>query len=704
MDQQGKIQTSTKSQLQNKHSEQNKKVNTIRGGENGKAEYELGEKYFEGDGVPQDLNKAIEYYRKAAEQGHAGAQYQLGWLYTVGLGVPQDYAEGFKWYSKSAEQGNLEAKFSLGEIYYYGRGVPQNYAEAFKWYIKSSIQGGYNVQYKIGLMYYHGQGVPQDFTKAAEWYRKAAKQDHVKAQFTLGRMYEDGRGVPEDLSKAAEWYRKAAEQGHIKAQFMLGVMYENGYGVPKDLTKSAEWYLKAAEQGHVFAQYILGDRYYHGQGVPKDLTKAVKWYRKAAEQGQDGAQFVLGGRYYYGQGVPKDLTKAAEWYRKAADQDNAKAQLMLGVMYENGYGVPKNLTKAVKWYQKAAEQGQAGAHSLLGELLGKTKYPGWEYLTRDDTSYFFINKNKIRRQGNLVWYWIMKVPFLKSYSDKKCTKLCWVADCNSAQSDLVSYVEYDSNGKIIYSNTIKKSEVDLKPVVPGSTGEQLLEYACLHTKTGNHKKKKEAKAGTCFGTGWSVSSGFVVTNNHVIKGRNHITLIRPDGVKIPARVVAHDAFNDLALLKVEDPGLLPAALPISSKPAVLGEKVVTIGYPHPDILGVKPKLTEGVVNSTSGLGDDPRALQISVPVQGGNSGGPLINMRGQVVGVVTSKINAVKMFKWTHDLPQNINYAIKISYLNGLLSSVSSKQHIKTVAPFKYISTEGLAKKIRCSVLIIMAN
>lgn len=293
------------------------------------------------------------------------------------------------------------------------------------------------------------------------------------------------------------------------------------------------------------------------------------------------------------------------------------------------------------------------------------------------------------------------MPFQESHSNKK---KYWVSDCNSDRSGIVSYIEYDSNGKIIDSYNLKKSEIDMSPVVPGSIGESLLEYVCSISISGTYKREETAKTGTCFGTGWPVASGFVITNNHVVEGRNHITLIRPDGVKIPASVAAHDAFNDLALLKVEDTGLLPAALPLSPKPAVLGEKVITIGYPHPDLLGVKPKLTEGVISSTSGLGDDPRALQISVPIQAGNSGGPLVNMEGTVVGIITSKVDAVKMFKWTSDLPQHINYGIKISYLNGLLSSVPQKKRIDTLKPFKYTSVQELAEKIRSSVLMIMAN
>jgi len=486
--------------------------------------------------------------------------------------------------------------------------------------------------------------------------------------------------------------------------YMLGDMYEYGKGAPKDYMKAVKWFRKAAEQGNANAQFDLGVMYFNGQGVPKNHTEAAKWLSKAAEQGDAEAQGAFGSMYYYAWGVPQDYTKALKWFRKAAEQGDAKAQYFLGLTYECGKGIPKDYTKAVKWFRKAAEQGNADAQLFLDKLLEKPNYPGWEYLLTPDTDYIFINKNKIKRQGSLVWYWTMNVPFQKSHSGKKCTKYYYVADCGSAMSGLVSYIEYDSNGKITESYTFKKSEINMSPAIPGTIGETTLEYACSHAKTAARKKEEAAKAEPCSGTGWPVTSGFVVTNNHVIEGRKHIVLIRQDGAKIPATVAAHDAFNDLALLEVEAAGLLPAALPLSSRPAALGEKIVTIGYPHPDLLGVKPKLTEGVVNSTSGLGDDPRALQISVPIQAGNSGGPLVNMEGKVVGIVTSKVNAVKMFKWTGDLPQNINYGIKISYLQGLLSSVSQKKRIDTIRPFRYASVEELAKKIKGSVLIIVAK
>lgn len=111
-----------------------------------------------------------------------------------------------------------------------------------------------------------------------------------------------------------------------------------------------------------------------------------------------------------------------------------------------------------------------------------------------------------------------------------------------------------------------------------------------------------------------------------------------------------------------------------------------------------------IVSAASGAGDDPRILQISVPVQAGNSGGPLINSEGEVVGVVMGKVDAVKMLKWTGDLPQNVNYAIKIPYLTGLLSSAPPNQSIKTLNIKQVKSIEDIAAQISDSILLVVAE
>jgi len=200
-----------------------------------------------------------------------------------------------------------------------------------------------------------------------------------------------------------------------------------------------------------------------------------------------------------------------------------------------------------------------------------------------------------------------------------------------------------------------------------------------------------------------VADGYVVTNHHVVAGRKNIVLVRMDGVKILAKVVADDAANDLALLKPDNNKLLPPALPLANRPARVGEHVFTIGYPHPDMMGKEPKLTDGIINARTGLGNDPRVYQISVPLQGGNSGGPLLNMNGEVVGIATAKMSALKVFKWTGDLPQNVNYAVKIAYVRALLSSIDPTKSVRML-PSKKDDLAGLAKRIEASVMIVIAQ
>jgi len=206
------------------------------------------------------------------------------------------------------------------------------------------------------------------------------------------------------------------------------------------------------------------------------------------------------------------------------------------------------------------------------------------------------------------------------------------------------------------------------------------------------------------GTGWPTKFGYVVTNYHVVREHDKITLILTDGKEIPATIFARDKVNDIALLKVSNSDELPAALPLSGTNPGAGAKVFTLGYPLVSILGTKPKFTDGVISSLSGFQDDPRTYQITVPLQAGNSGGPLINQNGEVVGIVTYKLDAVKVFEWTGDLPQNVNYAVKIHYLKALLDFLVSQS-----SPVKELTRgpanlEDLVRRIQSSVIIVLAE
>ena len=109
-------------------------------------QFQLGCRYETGDGVPKDLEQAVYWFRKSAEQGDAFAQFELGMCYQSGDGVPKDLEQAVKWYRKSAEQGNAFAQNNLGVCYEKGNGVPKDLEQAAYWYRKSAGQGNVNAR------------------------------------------------------------------------------------------------------------------------------------------------------------------------------------------------------------------------------------------------------------------------------------------------------------------------------------------------------------------------------------------------------------------------------------------------------------------------------------------------------------------------------------------------------------------------------
>lgn len=173
------------------------------------------------------------------------------------------------------------------------------------------------------------------------------------------------------------------------------------------------------------------------------------------------------------------------------------------------------------------------------------------------------------------------------------------------------------------------------------------------------------KSGGGSGTGFFVSTqGHVVTNEHVVESCSTI-IVKGDGLTPrTATLMASDKENDLALLKVDQVSPGSGSLRVGIR---LGEPVAVFGFPLTDVLAASGNFTTGHVSALAGMGNDARHVQISAPVQKGNSGGPLLDESGNVVGVVTYKLNAVKAASATGDIPQNVNFAVKTTSLLNFL-------------------------------------
>lgn len=172
------------------------------------------------------------------------------------------------------------------------------------------------------------------------------------------------------------------------------------------------------------------------------------------------------------------------------------------------------------------------------------------------------------------------------------------------------------------------------------------------------------------GTGFFISdNGYIITNAHVVEGATDIAVKDNAGGKFVAQVISIDEHNDLALLKI-DKNSFPLSLG-SSLDVDKGDKVYTLGFPDPSIQGFEAKYTEGVISSFSGVVGMPNTYQITTPIQGGNSGGPLLNEKGVVVGVIVSKLVDVKK--------ENVSYAIKSDYIIPLLRNVPKSNRANNI-------------------------
>ena len=194
--------------------------------------------------------------------------------------------------------------------------------------------------------------------------------------------------------------------------------------------------------------------------------------------------------------------------------------------------------------------------------------------------------------------------------------------------------------------------------------------------------------------------GYLISNCHVVKEATKVRLLTSAGL-ISAKVVQVDAANDLALLKAD--GRF-APLPIAaSRSVALGGTVATVGFPNIGMQGFSPKLAKGEIASLSGAADDPRYFQISVPVQPGNSGGALVDDRGNVIGIVSAKLDASAALAASGALPENVNYAVKSSLLLSFLESVpdvSAKLKAPVTADRKFAEVVKSAQDAAVLVLV----
>lgn len=228
--------------------------------------YSLGVFYKEGYCGTKDYNKALSFFMKAMERAEApvivdekefaDSIYGLsalytGTLYNDGLApIPQDWDKAYQYYSLAEKKGIAMAQTNIGYIYFNGSGTfARDFTKAYTYFSKAAEKHEAIAQRFLGFLFMNALGVPQDYDKAYYWTSLAVEQGDATAMNNLGTLYLNGLGVEKDNQRALYWYHQAAAKGEKQALSNIGYMYENGYGVTLNLDSAYAWYQKAYDNG-----------------------------------------------------------------------------------------------------------------------------------------------------------------------------------------------------------------------------------------------------------------------------------------------------------------------------------------------------------------------------------------------------------------------------------------------------------------------
>jgi S1-C subfamily serine protease len=367
--------------------------------------------------------------------------------------------------------------------------------------------------------------------------------------------------------------------------------------------------------------------YENGRGVAKDDGEAAVWYRKAADQKFAVAQNNLGAFYDNGRGVAQDYGEAVKWFRLAAEQGDATAQANLGAMYVAGRGVTQDYHEAFKWYRLAALQGHPAAQSGLGVLYAE----GQGVLQDFRRGYMWFN-------------------LAASSTTTRNSKAAENRELVAKRLSPAQVIEAQAMAQTCVQSKFQNCGLGALPAVGGN-----------EKAPGASLQLQKATSGTGF---FVSGEGHIVTNAHVVEGCRDVRASR--GGELTK--IAVDTASDLALYLAKEKPSVFAHLR-SGRGARVGEAVVAIGFPMSGLLSSDPIVTTGSISALSGVNNDRRMIQISAPIQPGNSGGPLLGENGSVVGVVVAKLNALKIVQSTGDIPQNVNFAVSLGTVQSFLNA-----------------------------------
>ena len=481
----------------------------------------------------------------------------------------------------------------------------------------------------------------------ADWTAAVRAGDHVRAEalarearsrgdpfgaYLLGLMARDGLGGERDAARARTLLAEAAALP--AAATALGVLLMRGAGGPVDLEGAHRHLSRAAEAGAPEAHHQLSVLLADPRFERRDPVAAFAAAHRAALAGHAAAIGRVGAMVLRGEGVTRDPDAALAWLRRGAERGDVASTGLLGEVLVTGAAGESDPRRGESLLLRAAQAGHGASMAMLADL-----YERGTVLPRDYASAYSWASIALAR-GHAT-------PALQALRDALERRL---------PPERVASIQASAR-----TWTPRRIEPGASP----PAGE-------------------DPRAGT--GTAFFVSGdGHALTNHHVVRGCRRITT----SAHGEATVVFEDASADLALVRVEKAA--PSWAQFRDAAPRLGEPVYVFGYPLYGMLSTGGNFTSGLVSSLVGLRDDARRIQITAPIQPGNSGGPVLDQHGRVIAVAVSMLRADLL--GGRSQPQNVNFAVDGAVARKLLQSTGVPPALAEAG--EPLSSETLAERAR---------
>lgn len=633
----------------------------------------------------------LDVTKQAAQAGDSTAQLALGYWLMKG----RQHTEAVNWFEKAAHSGSVDAQFLLEVSTIYRRSQKTDLSDVWG-EIRQSINRAAlgNVpfaQFALGEAVPVGDfGFKKDENLGEYWRSRAASNGLCLAVASSAMKDATDICYPAQLS-ALNWYLKLADKGEVLSKYNAAItlikmaVHSSGEEQKKQISQASNLLESCKTMGlRRSAEDVLDflNMLYFLDGPP--WSPIIVWNQKKKPHniemlGRIASAFDPDKKYtdllFAADACPsksvgelvgqlvlpiqlfvKDRNKntAIQWYKIAAENGDLPSATSLGTCFEKGKGVQIDKSEAKKWYLIAAKGGNAFAQWLLGGLLA------------DDF------------QDSIEAYKWLNISIATDQKEGSNREPFALDDLNKLEKRMTREQVLEAQ---------RRSTAFLEGKPEASEGESAPRQGTA----------LECKAS---GTGFFITTdGYIITASHVVHDVARVEIKTKAG-KVKAKIIRTDPANDIAILKAEGRFV---AIPLeNSKTVKLGDVVTTIGFPNPELQGFSPKLTRGEIGSLFGLQDDPRHFQISAPIQPGNSGGPLLNASGNAIGTLVARLSDKVTYKVTGMLPQNVNYALKSSYVLAMIEAMPDISE-KLPKPRNGVhTTDEIVKDTESAIIMIL--